>query len=220
SLGPDAEQIDRARFWERAMAAPLSRRGRFRYSNVGYSVAAIALEAATGTPHEAHLRRMMDEAGIETLRYDIPAEDRGALAIGYEGNRRWGTILDLPRVEDGPGWNLRGNGGLLATTSDVLRWRGWVAGLDSDVRERAFGMHIEQGGGLDYGYGWDVGVTSRDTQVVNHDGGNGVFYARATWWPDEDAFLFTASNRAEQPAIDFHGRLVAEVIAHLNRGAR
>ncbi len=213
SLGADDEPIEREEFWALAMAAPLSERGIYRYSNVGYSVAMIALEAATDTPHEEFLTGQLTDTGIASIAYRL---DGPELATGYDGSRRWGTIRELPQLADGAaGWHLRGSGGLLATVPDMFRWRRWVES-QPDVTDLTFAPHVEQGGGLAYGYGWDIGETSRRTTVVNHDGGNGVFYARVTWWPEENAFLFSASNRSTQPAEELHSRLVSAVIARLN----
>lgn len=90
SLGADAEPIEREEFWALAMAAPLSERGIYRYSNVGYSVAMIALEAATDTPHEAFLTGQLTDTGIASIAYRL---DGPELATGYDGSRRWGRFV-------------------------------------------------------------------------------------------------------------------------------
>ncbi|MEM1413722.1 MAG: serine hydrolase domain-containing protein [Myxococcota bacterium] len=215
SLGADDERLARDAFWERAMAAPLRERGTFRYGNVGYSVAAAALEAMTGEPHERSLARALDGTGITGFRYDAPSGAQ--LAVGYRGGRRWGTLLEQPRLEDGPGWNLRGNGGLLASMADVLAWRRWVLAQAPGVRSRALAQHVEYGGGSFYGYGFDVRDSPRGTRFIDHDGGNGIFFARLTWWTDEDVLLVTATNVAEQDGNVLHVTLAEAIIARLNR---
>ena len=44
------------------------------------------------------------------------------MAHGYHDGHDAGTFLQRPHAPDGPYWNLRGNGGMLSTASDMYRF--------------------------------------------------------------------------------------------------
>ena len=203
-LGPDAELIERDALVQKAFESKLKHDPgkKFLYSNVGYSVAATIIEKVSGLPHEQYIQeQILTPAGISSISYDVEEGGQDKLAVGYEGDKRWGTLQEQPRLPDGPGWNWRGNGGFVSTVSDMFSWSDALQNdqiFSEETRSKIFGQHVlQEDGDLYYGYGWDIGTTSRGTTVINHDGGNGIFYARITWWIDEGIFLFTASNNAK-----------------------
>ena len=96
---------------------------RYSYSNIGFSLAAIIVQKVSGMGYEQFLRQYVFEpAGMTRSGYVLPKFDDGVLAVGYRGDLRWGTILERPMLEDGPNWNLRGNGGIHSTPGEMYRW--------------------------------------------------------------------------------------------------
>ncbi len=223
-IGSDEELIDRDGYIISALQTNLSTSpgSQFAYSNVGYSLVAAIIEIVTEKPHMEYLQeRVFDDAGIEVVDYSLSESELSLLAHGHDLGSLWGTHYDLPRLSDGPGWNLRGNGGLFATVHDIFLWKKAMENkliFSSETYKKVTTPYVEQGNGstLYYGYGWDVGVTSRGTRVLNHDGGNGVYYARITWWSDEGIFLFTASNNNNQPFEQLPSNLNTMIIRYLN----
>jgi hypothetical protein len=52
----------------------------------------------------------------------LPQFDPKRVAHGYRDGQDAGTFLERPHAPDGPYWNLRGNGGMLSTVSDMYRF--------------------------------------------------------------------------------------------------
>jgi hypothetical protein len=48
-----------------------------------------------------------------------------------------------------------------------------------------------------YSYGWSLSDTPRGSRVIEHNGGNGIFFANFVRFVDDDLVLIIASNRSE-----------------------
>ena len=82
----------------------------------------MVVEEASGKPYERAVREaVLEPAGTTGIGYVLPGWAEQDLAVGYE-QRRWGTPLDKPWLDDGPSWTLRGNGGMLATAEQLADW--------------------------------------------------------------------------------------------------
>jgi CubicO group peptidase (beta-lactamase class C family) len=180
---------------------------RYRYSNGGYSLLAAVVEIASGQPYEAYLReKLLLPAGMRHTGYKLPDWSEAVLAHGVtpKGDD-WGTPLDHRWAEDGPYWNLRGNGGILSTVGDMYLWH---QALETDkvlpaaARERMFSPHLAEGPAArsQYGYGWSIATTKRGTRLITHNGGNGIFFADFYRFVDDDVVLIIASNDARHSA--------------------
>ncbi|MFW6159520.1 MAG: serine hydrolase domain-containing protein [Acidobacteriota bacterium] len=115
AIGPDFDPISRDEFIKLAMKTELKRRPGtlYEYSNVGYSLLGIIIELVSGKSYEEFLNEnLFSPVGMPATGYLIPDWNKENLAHGYRGTKEWGTLLNYPWLEDGPGWHLRGNGGL------------------------------------------------------------------------------------------------------------
>jgi CubicO group peptidase (beta-lactamase class C family) len=175
--------------------------GRYRYSNAGYSLLAAVVEIVSGTGYEAYLREhFFGPAGMTQTGYRLPDWSKSPLAHGVrKTGDAWGSPLDKLWADDGPYWNLRGNGGILSTVGDMYRWHQALMSdkvLSADARTKMFTGYVPEGLGARtrYGYGWSIVETSRKTKLVTHNGGNEVFYAVVYRFVDEDTVLIMASN--------------------------
>jgi len=178
---------------------------RYEYSNVGYSLLAAVIEIVSERSYEEFLvEEILKPAGLTRTGYTIPDWSGMTIAQGYEGDEPWGTVLDKPWLADGPGWNLRGNGGIHSTLVDMYRWHQALLGdrvLNAASRERMFTPFADEGGGEShYGYGWSIATTPRNTKVIAHNGGNQVFFADVRRYVDEDVVLIFATNTASAGA--------------------
>jgi CubicO group peptidase (beta-lactamase class C family) len=206
-FGEDYEALDRGPFLARAFQTPLATPPgeKYEYSNVGYSVLAAILELRSGMSYEQYLKQaLFDKAGMAETGYRLPDFRPEATAIGYRRGSRWGRPNEQPWAADGPYWNLRGNGGILSTAADMLRWHEALAGtsvLSDESKRRMYTGHIEEGPGAGtyYGYGWALFPTTRGTTLITHNGGNGIFFADFLRYPDERVVVFFATNRAAPP---------------------
>jgi CubicO group peptidase (beta-lactamase class C family) len=172
------------------------------YSNVGYSLAAIIVEIVSGTGYEQFLvDELFTPVGMRRTGYTLPGYAGDEVAVGYRGDRRWGTFIERPSYVRGPSWNLKGNGGIQTTVSDMYRWHLALAGddlLSPEAKVKYFGRHIDEGFGDSwYGYGWSISDTSRGTTRIAHNGGNSIFSADFHRYVDEDVVVFVTSSSSE-----------------------
>jgi CubicO group peptidase (beta-lactamase class C family) len=203
----------RDEYMQRMLAAPLQTPpgAEHAYSNAGYSMLAAIIEKVTGEEYEAALTRLvLAPAGMTETGYTRPAWAEPRIAHGYENGRDWGTIVEKLHVKGAPFWALRGNGGLQTTLADMARWervaRTSVVLTDSSRRKWMTG-YVNEGpmGQSKYAYGWAVHQSPRNTRVVEHNGGNGVYVAEWRRLVDEGITLFVASSvtgLSASPVVD------------------
>ena len=107
AIGDDSEPIDGGDFTRLAMSTSLEHPpgAAYGYSNVGYSLLGIIVEHASGMAYERYLHdSLLVPAGLLRTGYRIPDWSKEQLAIGYrKDSTRWGTMLDHPTVNGGPG---------------------------------------------------------------------------------------------------------------------
>jgi CubicO group peptidase (beta-lactamase class C family) len=220
AIGDDNDAIDGADFTRLAMNTPLGfvPGSKYNYSNVGYSLLGIIVEKVSGMAYERYLHdSLLVPAGLVRTGYRIPDWSKEQLAVGYRrDSTRWGTMLDQPTVNGGPGWHLRATGGILSTTHDMAAWV--VALRENTVLAKSstdamFTPHIEEGEGAGsfYGYGWALFKTRRGTRLITHNGGNGIQFADVLWFADEGVTVVLMSNASRRGRQDIAwevGRMV------------
>lgn len=226
-LGPDEEPIGRNDYLARVSETPLASEpgDRFEYSNVGYSLLAAVIEFETGEPYETYLRTALFEpAGMLDTGYVLPDWDGHTIAVGYSDppGHRFGRPNEQPWDVDGPYWNLLGNGGLLSTAADMLRWDRALLGTDilsEAAKAKFFTPHVPSGpdGEVSYGYGWVIVPTPMGTPLITHSGGNHVVYAEFLRFVEQDINIFIATNSYQDDGAD--DELAAEVANHVLDGA-
>lgn len=178
---------------------------RYAYSNVGYSVLAAVIELVSGGGYERFLaERLFAPAGMRWTGYVLPDWDAASVAVEYdEHGKPRGLPFEHPWDDDGPYWNLRGNGGVLSTARDLVRWHRALRDeriLPREAKRKLFAPHVreEPDGDTSYGYGWvvpDADAAEGAGRVVTHNGGNDRSYAELTRLLDADAMVFWATNR-------------------------
>jgi CubicO group peptidase (beta-lactamase class C family) len=208
ALGDDLDPIGRDAFVKLALGSKLhSPPGQgFFYSNVGFSLLAAVVELVSGQSYEQYLaENLFRPAGMTETGYRLPKWEPARVAKGSRGGEDRGLPPELRAGAGGPGWHLLGNGGILSTPGDMLRWHQALLGdavLSAEAKRKLFTPHVPMAvGDRSYGYGWGVSKTARGTRRIAHNGGNGVFAADFQRFVDEGAMFFTASNQAEFPCI-------------------
>ncbi|NNL89040.1 MAG: beta-lactamase family protein [Marinicaulis sp.] len=193
------EMIDRARA-SKLLFEPGTQE---RYSNLGFALYAAILENAVGQPIEGILRkRIFEPAGMMQTGYVVPDWTMSNFAEGCRADRsRWGSPLPDGRwMEDGPGWNLRGNGGLYSTARDMARYMGGLGAKKflSDAADQSWRDKRL------------VFVKSANARGFGPAGGNGITNT-VIFWLEEDAdgndlrvviMTTDASHQAESFASD------------------
>ncbi|MEM9164747.1 MAG: serine hydrolase domain-containing protein, partial [Cyanobacteria bacterium P01_F01_bin.4] len=210
-LGDDYELVDRTAALDRIFNSPLRflPGTREAYSNTGYTLLALIIEAAAGLPYEQAVREaVFIPAGTPEIGYRLAGWAEDSLAVGYQRRKRWGTPLDHAWLEDGPSWTLRGNGGMLATADELAQWfeavfAGRVLGPEALTRfselhagTDEYGLRIGEAGGNDIfnalHEGWvDLGVhLTFITSVSSHS-------AEQVWDKIQDE-VYTLAQAASQ----------------------
>ncbi len=220
----DDSTVGRDEMVRRVLAQPLhSQPGeRFRYSNEGFSLAAAIVEHVSGKSYEQFLREALFlPAGMKDTGYVLPRWSPERMAHGYNAQGRdMGTFESRNWGPNGPGWALVGNGGILSTPGDMHRWHVALLGeavLSKEAKEKYFTPHVATNGGDHYGYGWGIMTTPRNTKVIEHNGGNGIFFTEMRRYVDEQVMFYVNTNgevRATElganqiPSLIFGGREV------------
>src|ERR671910_1801667 len=203
-LGGDYEALSRKDMLDGALESELrSAPGtEYYYSNLGYSILAAIVEKASGTSYERFLAsHLFEPAGMRHTGYVLPEWQPEQVAVEDDDNGEpKGRPFDHPWAEDGPYWNLRGNGGMLSTAHDMSRWHVALGGeeiLSKSAKEKMFKPHVleEEGGDSYYAYGWVVSPAD-EGQILWHDGGNGWSFGVMARFPDQDTMVFWVSNHA------------------------
>ncbi|MFD9882750.1 serine hydrolase domain-containing protein [Streptomyces alboflavus] len=183
-----------------------SRPGRaFHYSNLGYSLLAAIVEERSELPYEQFLAdRLFHHAGLEKTGYVRPRWPRRSIAVEYdEQGKPAGRPNEQPWASDGPHWNLRGNGGMLSTATDLFHWHVALNGhevLSADARRKMFTPHASATEGADdgpaYGYGWALEPGTGDRRVAWHTGQSqvGGSYSEIVRSVDGRALVVMATN--------------------------
>jgi len=167
-VGPDFVVAERDDTVRKILSEPLQfpPGEEFSYSNAGFSLLAAVIEIASESKYEGFLyTQLFKPAGMEFTGYRRPEWSKKTVAHWYVGERDNGTPLE----KSYPYWNLLGNGGILSTTEDMLRWHQALLGekvLSAVVKKKMFTPFLN-----DYGYGWDV-LESDYGLLIQHDGGS------------------------------------------------
>lgn len=200
---------------------PASPVGDYAYSNVGYSLLGAVIEAVSGDSYEVYLREVLFEpAGMMHTGYVLPDWTDATIAVGYNGDEVFGRPNEQPWAADGPGWNLRANGGLLSTMPDLLRWDEALRGdaiLDANAKEKMYTPYVEvaDGGGASSGYGWNLVPFDDGTTLIFHSGTNHIFYADFFRFVDRDVTIAIASNVTDPLALDVASGLASALMPDL-----
>ena len=122
-IGEDFEPLLRTAFVDRAMTTTLrfTPGTRESYSNTGFSLLAAIIEQVTGAPYDVYVKNaILAPLGLRHTGFLLPGFAANDLAHGYlASGTDHGTMLAKAHATDGPYWNLRGNGGMLSTASDM-----------------------------------------------------------------------------------------------------
>ena len=220
AIGSDYDAISENEFIDQAFAAAerIKPGSHHEYSNVGYALLSIIIEKVSGISYEAYLKKnLFDPAGLENTGYVLPDWDVNSIAKGYTKKEEWGKPNDKPWNKDAPYLHLKGNGGLLSTVEDLFKWHLALKGdeiLSQEAKAKYYGKHIEEIPGEDsyYGYGWVIIPTGDGTDLVTHNGGNGIFFADFWRLFDEELTIIMMTNKATNYTEDLCVRIARTLL--------
>lgn len=174
------------------------------YTNTGYALLAIVVERAGGQPFAEFTReRLFKPAGMERTQWETDAQRLvPSRSVGYAeaepADGRSARFALSPTAR-----HVVGNGGLLTTVGDLLRWNealqhdAFGAQLAAQLEQRA---RLHNGTELDYARGVFVGHY-RGLREVQHGGFTGTYRAWLGFYPEEDLSVALLCNGAD---VDAH----------------
>ena len=174
------------------------------YSNVGYSLLAIIIEKASGMSYERFLNQeLFIPSGMKQTGYIIPTWDNDNIANGFYQDKETKKPNEENWSKQGPYLNLKGNGGILSTTKDMLNWSKSLRNntvLDKESTSKYFYPHILEypDGNSYYGYGWVIENYDKENMLVWHNGGNGIFFADMWMFPRKGITIIVLCNKYEE----------------------
>jgi len=181
----------------------------YLYSNTGYNLLAIIVQRVSGMPFSRFTReRIFQPLGMTHTEWrDDYARIVKNRAIAYETSDETGTRQQMPFE------NAHGNGGLLTTVGDLLRWdrnfaTGQVGGpaLIGELQRQGV---LTSGRRIEYGQGV---VVSRyhDVAEVSHSGATAAYRAWLAHYPDRGLTVALLCNAAEASPVAL-GHRVADL---------
>ena len=226
--GPDSGQfVDRRSFLSAAelradlkATPPLRRNSRFKYSNHGYGLLGLVVEAVSGEPYVSWLKReIIDAAGLCETLADGPAPRGVPLALGHSSRLPLGRRVGIPGTYAAHA--MAPAAGVVSTASDLVRF---FLQLSPDARpgllssasrrnmvrrrwrdphssiERYYGLGLMSGSF----HGWDW---------FGHSGGLQGYITRTCVLPGQELALSVLTN-----AVDGQAHLWLEGALHILRG--
>ncbi len=213
------EPVDRDTFVERVQHfAPDHPPGAgYRYGNIAYGLLAVVIEAVAEQSWEAYLvGSVLKTAGVGDIGFLMPDWHARDLVRARDAQRDLGHWLDMPRLADGMGYNIRGAGDLLARPTGILSW--WHAvrrgmWLSDPWRARWLTPQVREPDGSHYGFG----LHFRDSPlgpVIGHTGEEGAFTADFSWYTDLDLLVYINSAHANFQADTLRADFLAMLLDH------
>lgn len=181
---------------------------RWSYSNSGYNLAAILVSRVSGMSFADFTRtRIFEPLGMrDTSWRDDYTRIVKRRAIAY-GERQGTFVTDMPFE------NVHGNGGLLTTVADLLKWnenftRQTVgdAAFVADLQRRTT---FNDGRSHEYALGLYVD-TYKGVREVDHSGGTAGYRAHLARYPDQQVSVAVLCN-ADSANATAYAKAVAEL---------
>jgi CubicO group peptidase (beta-lactamase class C family) len=180
----------------------------YLYSNTGYNLLAIIVQRVSGRSFADFTRtEVFEPLGMTrtSWRDDYTRVVRGR-ATAYSPTQS-GFRLNMPFE------NVHGNGGLLTTVEDLLRWSanfdaGHVGGPPL-LREQVRPGRLTSGREIEYAAGLSVS-RYRGVPEVSHSGATAGYRAFLTRYPDQGIAVAVLCNHAGAPAVTL-GHRVADL---------
>lgn len=166
----------------------------YSYCNSGYNLMAMIVAKVSGQSFaEFCQKRIFEPAGMthsqwrDDYRKIVPNR-----AIAY--NQQNGSYL-----QDMPFENAHGNGGLLTTTADLLRWsrqyKSPIIGGDALLRLQLQQGKLNNGATIHYAGGLSIGEVN-SFREISHSGSTAGYRAWLAYYPEPDLTVAFLSNEA------------------------
>jgi CubicO group peptidase (beta-lactamase class C family) len=211
ALEDDYAPLSRDEFWRRLLRSRLlfPPGERWSYSNAGYTLLAAIVEQIAQQEFEEFLSRtLLRPAGMIDTGYHFPRRQNPRIACGFHGPQNCGRPGEAAeRVS----WNLIGNGGLLSTIADLLRWKTCFCDLrqlDNELGASRQSLFVDPQQTIVSGNGLFIRESNSEPgPLIYHNGSNTIFSATLRWFPQSDVYAIVLSSQSEVSAMSVAKRL-------------
>lgn len=197
---------------------------KYRYSNIGYSLLARVLEKVTKKNWEHYINEnLLKKAGMFDTGYRVPKFEKEQLAVNYGADqnafqrlfsieaksRNVGHSLKHLYDMSGERW-MEGAGGFMSTIKDMHLWYLTLSSqaiLNKKSWSTIFTPYAEEGDKSHYGYGWAITTSTAGNKLITHNGSNGYSFADFKYYPNENLFVFVATNDIDNYPNELMDRL-------------
>jgi CubicO group peptidase (beta-lactamase class C family) len=177
---------------------------RFKYSNHGFALAGLVIEALTGEDYATWIRReIVEPAGLEETVPDVPLPKGAKLARGHSGKLPLGRRVIFPG--EAPTNALMAATGFVSTAADLARFFAQLmpsakkSVLSVASRREMTRRHWhEPHSSLDRDYGLGI-ISGRvgDWEWFGHSGGFQGYITRTAALPGQDLTISVLTNAAD-----------------------
>ena len=161
----------------------------FAYNNIGYMLLAAIVELTAKTEYESYVtEHLFAPAGMTSSGFLHGSKvDATRIAHGYEGKTAYG-----PADQAWYSWGLRGAGGVLSTTGDLMRW--WRALQTDAILSKAARQQLFTPNLSNYACGWWVLQDDSLGRLIQHGGTTRGFEGDYSHYLDRDLHLIVLCN--------------------------
>jgi CubicO group peptidase (beta-lactamase class C family) len=161
----------------------------FAYNNIGYMLLAAIVELTAKTEYESYVtEHMFAPAGMTSSGFLHALKlDAARIAHGYEGRTGYG-----PADQAWYSWGLRGAGGVLSTTGDLMRW--WRALQTDAILSKASRQQLFTPNLSNYACGWWVLQDEVLGRLIQHGGTTRGFEGDYSHFVERDLHVIVLCN--------------------------
>lgn len=189
-----------------ALAPSIEPNTRLKYSNHGFALAGLVIEAATGEPYADWIaREIVAPAGLAETAPDVPAPAAAPLARGHSGKALLGRRLVFPG--DTPTHALASATGFVSTAADMARFFGQLSPLaEASVLSRASRREMvrplwrDAYSTIERAYALGLICGGGAWRWFGHTGGFLGYISRTAVVPDQNLAVAVLTNAADGPA--------------------
>jgi CubicO group peptidase (beta-lactamase class C family) len=187
-----------------ADAAVLAANERFKYSNIGYGLLGLIIEAVTGRSYAAHVQQaIVDPLGLSDLGPELDPGRASDYATGYSSHAYADRRVAIDHVHTAA---LASATGFYATAQDLVRYfAAHFTGDDrllSDEGKRLMRQALwETGGSKDRRYGLGLSISPvGERRMIGHGGGYPGHITASLVDPDARLAVSVLTNAIDGPA--------------------
>lgn len=198
---------------------------RLKYSNHGYGLLGLVIEAVTGEAYADWIRReIVDAAGLSETDPDMRPALRGRMALGYSGKTLLGRRVAIPAQM--PTHAMMPAAGFVSTAADLARFYAQLAPqarrspLSATSRREMIRRQWRDPSSMESYYG--LGLASGqigDWAWAGHGGGFPGFITRTAVLPDQELAISVLTNSGDGLAGPWLDGIVHILRAFARNGA-